>query len=153
MYQCDVHKILYKRMGTSIGYQILPKYLVKKRLEDEVPPRAPRLRVRRPGRHLQREGPLHVARGLAGRPLQDEVLFRQVISHIMSVLRVVGEEGKAKKGPSIKDVRTGRGRGGSPKAYIIREVAWIYYCRPSPNASRKFCGRPLCMVPKYKMFF
>ena len=29
------------------------------------------------------------------------------------------------KGPYIKDVRTGRGELGSPKADILREVAWI----------------------------
>ena len=59
------------------------------------------------------------------------------------------------KGPYIKDVRTGRGEGGSPKADIVREVAWIYSYRSSQNAdkggggpkSRKFCGRPLWMVP------
>ena len=28
-------------------------------------------------------------------------------------------------GPYIKDVRTGSGEGGSPKADIVREVAWI----------------------------
>ena len=38
------------------------------------------------------------------------------------------------KGPYIKDVRTRRGEGGSPKADIVREVAGIYYCRSSPNA-------------------
>ena len=26
MYQCEVHKILYKKMGSSIGYQNLPKH-------------------------------------------------------------------------------------------------------------------------------
>ena len=30
------------------------------------------------------------------------------------------------QGPYIKDVRTRRGGGGSPKADIVREVAWIY---------------------------
>ena len=47
------------------------------------------------------------------------------------------------------------GGGGSPKADIVREVAWIYSYRSSQNAdkggggpkTRKFCGRPLCMVP------
>ena len=60
-------------------------------------------------------------------------------------------------GPYIKDVSTGRGEGGSPKADIVREVAWIYSYRSSQNAdkggggpkSQKFYGRPLCMVPKY----
>ena len=33
------------------------------------------------------------------------------------------------KGPYIKDVRTGRGEGGIPKADIVREVAWIYFIR------------------------
>ena len=28
------------------------------------------------------------------------------------------------KGPYIKDVRTGRGKGGSPKEDIAKEVAW-----------------------------
>ena len=53
-------------------------------------------------------------------------------------------------GPYIKDVRTERGGGGSPKADIVREVAWIYYYRSGQNAdkgggpkSRKICGRPL----------
>ena len=47
------------------------------------------------------------------------------------------------------------GRGVGPKADIVREVAWIYSYRSSQNAdkggggpkTRKFCGRPLCMVP------
>ena len=60
------------------------------------------------------------------------------------------------KGPYIKDVHTKGGGGVSPKADIVREVAWIYCYRSSQNAdkggggpkSRKFCGRPLCMVPK-----
>ena len=44
---------------------------------------------------------------------------------------------------------------GSPKADIVREVAWIYSYRSDQNAdkggggqkSRKFCGRPLWTVP------
>ena len=40
------------------------------------------------------------------------------------------------KGPYIKDVRTGRGEGGSPKADIVREVAWIYSYRSSKNADK-----------------
>ena len=39
-------------------------------------------------------------------------------------------------GPYIKDVRTGRGEGGSPKADILREVAWIYSYRSSQNADK-----------------
>ena len=39
-------------------------------------------------------------------------------------------------GPYIKDVRTGRGEGGSPKADIVREVAWIYSYRSSQNADK-----------------
>ena len=37
-------------------------------------------------------------------------------------------------GPYIKDVRTGRG--GSPKADIVREVAWIYSHSSSQNAEK-----------------
>ena len=70
--------------------------------------------------------------------------------------RRVTEQQPSGKGPYIKDVRTGRGEGGSPKADIVREVAWIYSYRSSKNAdgggggpkTRKFCGRPLCMAPK-----
>ena len=62
------------------------------------------------------------------------------------------------RGPFIKDVRvrTKGGGGVSPKAHIVREVAWIYSYRSSQNAdrggggdqkSRKFCGRPLFMAP------
>ena len=40
------------------------------------------------------------------------------------------------KGPYIKDVRTGRGEGGSPKADIVREVAWIYHYRSRQNADK-----------------
>ena len=40
------------------------------------------------------------------------------------------------KGPYIKDVRTERGEGGSPKADIVREVAWIYSYRSSQNADK-----------------
>ena len=40
------------------------------------------------------------------------------------------------KGPYIKDVRTGRGERGSPKADIVREVAWIYSYRSSQNADK-----------------
>ena len=40
------------------------------------------------------------------------------------------------RGPYIKDVRTGRGEGGSPKADIVREVAWIYSYRSSKNADK-----------------
>ena len=40
------------------------------------------------------------------------------------------------KGPYIKDVRTGRGEGGSPKADIVREVAWIYSYRSNQNADK-----------------
>ena len=40
------------------------------------------------------------------------------------------------EGPYIKDVRTGRGEGGSPKADIVREVAWIYSYRSSKNADK-----------------
>ena len=39
-------------------------------------------------------------------------------------------------GPYIKDVRTGRGEGGSPKADIVREVAWIYSYRSDQNADK-----------------
>ena len=38
------------------------------------------------------------------------------------------------KGPFIKDVRTKGGGGVSPKADIVREVAWIYSYRSSQNA-------------------
>ena len=40
------------------------------------------------------------------------------------------------KGPFIKDVRTKGGRGVSPKADIVREVAWIYCYRSSQNADK-----------------
>ena len=40
------------------------------------------------------------------------------------------------KGPYTKDVRTGRGEGGSPKADIVREVAWIYSYRSSQNSDK-----------------
>ena len=40
------------------------------------------------------------------------------------------------KGPYIKDVRTGRGEGGSPKADVVREFAWIYSYRSSQNADK-----------------
>ena len=41
-------------------------------------------------------------------------------------LTTISTEKKRPKGPYIKDVRTGRGEGGSPKADIVREVAaWI----------------------------
>ena len=53
-----------------------------------------------------------------------------------------------------------RGEGGvGPKADIVREVVWIYSYRSSQNAdkgggggqkTRKFCGRPLCMVPNVR---
>ena len=39
--------------------------------------------------------------------------------------KVGTEDEVTPKGPYIKDVRTGRGEGGSPKADIVREVAWI----------------------------
>ena len=39
-------------------------------------------------------------------------------------------------GPYIKDLRTGRGEGASPKADIVREVAWIYSYRSSHNADK-----------------
>ena len=44
--------------------------------------------------------------------------------------------GLHRMGPYIKDVRTGRGEGGSPKADIVREVAWIYSYRSSQNADK-----------------
>ena len=40
------------------------------------------------------------------------------------------------KGPYIKDVRTGRGEGGSPKADIVREVARIHSYRSSQNSDK-----------------
>ena len=40
------------------------------------------------------------------------------------------------KGPYIEDVRTGRGEGGSPKADIVREVAWIYSYSSSQNSDK-----------------
>ena len=56
-------------------------------------------------------------------------------------------------GPYIKDVPTGRGEEGSPKAEadIVREVPWIYSYRSSQNVdkggrgskTRNFCKRPL----------
>ena len=41
-----------------------------------------------------------------------------------------------RKGPFIKDVRTKGGRGVSPKADIVREVAWIYSYRSDQNADK-----------------
>ena len=41
-----------------------------------------------------------------------------------------------RKGPFIKDVRTKGGGGVSPKADIVREVAWIYSYRSSQNADK-----------------
>ena len=59
------------------------------------------------------------------------------------------------KGPFIKDVRTKGGRGVSPKADIVREVAWIYFYRSSQNADKGGRGskilnilRTSFMVPK-----
>ena len=49
---------------------------------------------------------------------------------------------RSEKGPYIKDVRTGRGEGGSPKADIVREVAWIYSYRSSQNADRGGVQKP-----------
>ena len=76
--------------------------------------------------------------------------------------------GEWTRGPYIKDVRTERGEGGSPKADILREVAWIYSYRSyrsyrcgqggGGQKSRKFCGRPLCrslgslMMGKFSQF-
>ena len=39
-------------------------------------------------------------------------------------------------GQYIKDFRTWRGEGGSSKADIVREVAWIYSYRSSQNADK-----------------
>ena len=47
-----------------------------------------------------------------------------------------GERERERERPYIKDVRTGRGEGGSPKADIVREVAWIYSYRSSQNADK-----------------
>ena len=44
---------------------------------------------------------------------------------------------KLSKGPFIKDVRTKGGRGVSPKADIVREVAWIYSYRSDQNADKR----------------
>ena len=43
---------------------------------------------------------------------------------------------KFHRGPYIKDVRTKGGGGVSPKADIVREVAWIYSYRSSQNADK-----------------
>ena len=40
------------------------------------------------------------------------------------------------KGPYIKDVHTRRGEGGSPKADVVREVAWIYSYRSDQNVDK-----------------
>ena len=55
------------------------------------------------------------------------------------MLRSLTPAGCTQTGPFIKEVRTeGRGGGGGPKAdiQIVREVAWISYCRSAPNADR-----------------
>ena len=43
-----------------------------------------------------------------------------------------GENKEGREGPYKQDVLTGRG---TPKADIVREVAWIYDCT-SPNADK-----------------
>ena len=48
------------------------------------------------------------------------------------------------KGPHIKKVRvrTGRGKEGSPKADIVKEVAWIYSYRSSQNSDKGGSKKP-----------
>ena len=46
------------------------------------------------------------------------------------------------KGASIKYVRIEGDGGGDPKAYSVREVAWIYYCRFGQNGYKARGGGP-----------
>ena len=48
----------------------------------------------------------------------------------------IGQTQRYVKGPFIKDVRTKGGGGVSPKADIVREVAWIYSYRSSQNVDK-----------------
>ena len=48
---------------------------------------------------------------------------------------VVGSR-KWRKGPSIYDFRNEGGGGFSPKADVVREVAWILYCKSVPNVDK-----------------
>ena len=56
--------------------------------------------------------------------------------HEYTMIEFTGTALGTPKGPFIKDVRTKGGGGVSPKADIVREVAWIYSYRCSKNADK-----------------